>query len=332
MSFLPEEIIEQIIYFFSESLIFNNHYESIDSKQHPKRLIDNMRFVSKDFKRLFEYSFRNIYFEFYHINEVTVLSKLALKLIKRYENYFDPTQRMINYFKEKQCEELNFYESIILNTIIDCNDSIAIIFTDLFIKIGIFKIFSFGVDFTLSKECNCSGSDSKSWLIFKQSKDKRFWYYKCGRCQFYEKEEILYYYKILGLNERATDLEIKKTYKKLILIWHPDKNINNKEESEKKTKEITEAYKIITDYREKFKKTKVPKSKNTKPKKTNSKPRKPRQTKPKQTKTKQTKPKPKKEQQKSTKTEPETKDVKAEVDKEILNFLRTFLNTYNDIK
>ncbi|CAG8682558.1 10219_t:CDS:2, partial [Scutellospora calospora] len=142
------------------SLIFNTHYESIDSKQHPKRLIDNMRFVSYKFNQLFEYSFRKIYFEFYHINEVTILSKLALKLIKRYENYFDPTQKMINFFKEKECEELNFWESIILNTIIDY--------------------------FTLSKECNCSGSDSKSWLIFKQSKDKRFWYYKCGRCQFYE--------------------------------------------------------------------------------------------------------------------------------------------------
>ncbi|CAG8606207.1 2907_t:CDS:2, partial [Scutellospora calospora] len=132
---------------------------SIDSKQHPKKLIDNIRFVLHDLKQLFEYSFRQIYFEFYHINEVTTLSKLSLKYIKRYEEYFDPTVKMINFFKQKECKELFFYESIILNTIIDCNDSIATIFTDLFIKIGIFKIFSFGVDFILSKECNCSGSD-----------------------------------------------------------------------------------------------------------------------------------------------------------------------------
>src|SRR5438132_7770972 len=76
-----------------------------------------------------------------------------------------------------------------------------------------------------------------------------------------KKEDILYYYKVLGLNERANDNEIKKTYRKLILIWHPDKNINNKEESEKKTKEIIEAYRIITEYREKFNKPK-----NSKPK------------------------------------------------------------------
>ena len=69
-----------------------------------------------------------------------------------------------------------------------------------------------------------------------------------------KKEDILYYYKVLGLNERANDNEIKKTYRKLILIWHPDKNINNKEESEKKTKQITEAYRIITEYRDKFNK------------------------------------------------------------------------------
>ncbi|CAG8693429.1 7796_t:CDS:1, partial [Scutellospora calospora] len=130
----------------------------------------------------------------------------------------------------------------------------------------------------------------------------------------------------LGLNEKASDAEIKKVYRKLILMWHPDKNINNKEESEKKTKEITEAYRIITDYREKFKKTK---SKNTKPKKTNAKPkqRKPRQTKPKQTNSKQTKSNPKNEQQKSTKIA-----TKAEVDKAILNFFRVFLNTYHDSK
>ncbi|CAG8506740.1 5029_t:CDS:2, partial [Scutellospora calospora] len=83
MSSLLPEIIEQITHFYSESLFFNDHYKSIDSKQYPKRLIDKMHF-------------------------------------------------------------------------------------------------------TLSKEYNCSSSDSKSWLILKQSKDKKFSYYKCERCQFYE--------------------------------------------------------------------------------------------------------------------------------------------------
>ncbi|CAG8607445.1 3340_t:CDS:2, partial [Scutellospora calospora] len=117
--------------------------------------------------------------------------------------------------------------------------------------------------------------------------------------------------------------EIKKIYRKLILIWHPDKNINNKEESEKKTKEITEAYRIITEYREKFKKTKSKKQKLTqkpKPKKQ------PKKTKPKQIPKKQPKTEPKSTKQKSTNSKP-----KAEVDKEILNFLYSLLNSKNEI-
>jgi hypothetical protein len=184
MSSLSLELIERIIYFYSESLIFNAHYESINSKQHPKRLIDKIRLISYDFKLFFDYSFRKIYFEFYHINEVTVLSKLLLKYIKRTDHISDLSIKMIAFFKQKECEELNFWESIILNTIIDSKNSVAIIFTDLFIKIGIFKIFSFDIDFSFNKECNCS--DGNFCLNFKRSNDKRFWYYKCIRCGFYE--------------------------------------------------------------------------------------------------------------------------------------------------
>ena len=59
------------------------------------------------------------------------------------------------------------------------------------------------------------------------------------------------YYKILGVNRNATQEEIKKAYKKLAIKWHPDKNINNKEEAEKKFKEISEAYSILSDEKKK---------------------------------------------------------------------------------
>ena len=54
-------------------------------------------------------------------------------------------------------------------------------------------------------------------------------------------------YKILGVNETDPDDVIKKAYKKLAIRWHPDKNKDNKEESEKKFKEISHAFSIIGD-------------------------------------------------------------------------------------
>ena len=54
------------------------------------------------------------------------------------------------------------------------------------------------------------------------------------------------YYKVLNLEKNASDDEIKKTYKKLALLYHPDKNKNDPESSEK-FKKISEAYSILSD-------------------------------------------------------------------------------------
>lgn len=55
------------------------------------------------------------------------------------------------------------------------------------------------------------------------------------------------YYQVLGINNNATEDEIKQNYRSLAKKWHPDKNPNNKEEAEKKFKEIGEAYAILSD-------------------------------------------------------------------------------------
>ncbi len=55
------------------------------------------------------------------------------------------------------------------------------------------------------------------------------------------------YYEILGVPRDATQEEIKKAYKKLIKKWHPDLNPNNREEAERRFKEIQEAYEVLSD-------------------------------------------------------------------------------------
>lgn len=59
------------------------------------------------------------------------------------------------------------------------------------------------------------------------------------------------YYKILGVDKSSSAEDIKKAYRKLALKWHPDRNPNNKEESESKFKDIGEAYSVLSDSRKK---------------------------------------------------------------------------------
>ncbi|CAL9152485.1 unnamed protein product [Musa hybrid cultivar] len=50
------------------------------------------------------------------------------------------------------------------------------------------------------------------------------------------------YYNILKVNRNATDEDLKKSYRRLAMRWHPDKNPSNKKEAEAKFKQISEAY------------------------------------------------------------------------------------------
>lgn len=54
------------------------------------------------------------------------------------------------------------------------------------------------------------------------------------------------YYQILGLTKSATEADIKKSYRKLALQYHPDRNKGDKA-AEEKFKEINKAYEVLSD-------------------------------------------------------------------------------------
>lgn len=59
------------------------------------------------------------------------------------------------------------------------------------------------------------------------------------------------FYEILGVSKDASEEEIKKSYKRAAMKWHPDRWVNGTDEekkaAEEKFKEISEAYEVLSD-------------------------------------------------------------------------------------
>ncbi|MBX2942895.1 MAG: DnaJ domain-containing protein [Cyclobacteriaceae bacterium] len=53
------------------------------------------------------------------------------------------------------------------------------------------------------------------------------------------------YYQILGISPRATQLEVRHSFRKLAVLYHPDKN--NTKEGEERFKEINQAYEVLSN-------------------------------------------------------------------------------------
>jgi molecular chaperone DnaJ len=56
------------------------------------------------------------------------------------------------------------------------------------------------------------------------------------------------YYAILGVSERATQLEIKKAYRRLARKYHPDRNGGGTAHGEDMIKRINAAYEVLSDH------------------------------------------------------------------------------------
>src|SRR5262250_494113 len=55
------------------------------------------------------------------------------------------------------------------------------------------------------------------------------------------------FYEVLGVERTATVEEIKASYRKAALKWHPDRNPEKKQEAEARFRECTEAYSVLSD-------------------------------------------------------------------------------------
>jgi len=54
-------------------------------------------------------------------------------------------------------------------------------------------------------------------------------------------------YDILGISQTATNEEIKEAFRRQAMKWHPDRNLNNRAEAEKRFKEIAYAFRVLSN-------------------------------------------------------------------------------------
>jgi curved DNA-binding protein CbpA len=60
-----------------------------------------------------------------------------------------------------------------------------------------------------------------------------------------EKKSQINYYDILEVSLDASEKEIRDSYRRLVMIWHPDRNRRNKKMAERRLQIINEAYNYL---------------------------------------------------------------------------------------
>merc|ERR1712166_82088 len=56
------------------------------------------------------------------------------------------------------------------------------------------------------------------------------------------------FYEVLGIPKAASEEAVKQAYREAVLLWHPDKNIDNAAEATIRFKEIQNAYETLSDH------------------------------------------------------------------------------------
>merc|ERR1719510_388461 len=64
-------------------------------------------------------------------------------------------------------------------------------------------------------------------------------------CLFVSEIEAKDYYKVLGINKKATEKEVKKAFREKAKLLHPDKN--DSPDAEQQFRELAEAYEVLSD-------------------------------------------------------------------------------------
>lgn len=62
-----------------------------------------------------------------------------------------------------------------------------------------------------------------------------------------QKAKEVDYYKVLSVPRNATKQQISRAYKKLAQKWHPDKHTDDREEAERKMRDINTAFSVLND-------------------------------------------------------------------------------------
>jgi hypothetical protein len=188
-----EIIFEWLVCIHIIEPIINGHIiENINHPDHPKRIFDNLRLVSKPTKRWCEFLFTEWLSNEFKIfdNKPEILCFYFEYIYNFFKDVYYP-EDYSDYLDKKIIKmifsEYNFWKIILLNI---CIRPEAEYLTDLVINFGCFKFFKiYPFNNYEPIQCFCGLK-----LNLHRSSDKMYWYITCKKCKFYK--VIIKYIKI----------------------------------------------------------------------------------------------------------------------------------------